>query len=1128
MGSSGTQTSSTVSRPPPEVMNAYRNISDRAFAQADQPYMYYPHLDQLTQPLLNQQGQALGTIDAAQGIPSEYFDIAQQYANAGAAPIMGQIPGLTLANMNPYAAQASEYGINAGQNLSDFATAGGADLSALGRNLGSNIAGYGASAGDDLASFGRSAGQNISQTGMNFAGDIAGYGSGAADEIANYVNRMGGAAPQFEAFSPGAISQYLNPYTQNVVDATARQFAHDNDVQAQGSIGQAIRSGNAFGGDRMGVALSELAGAQKRAQDPVLAGIYERGYGQAVNQFNTGNQAAQQAYGTTVGGLTGARNLGLGAQTAAGNLGTGAVTSGANLGTQAATSGANLGLQGQTAGANLEGQLGTSGLNAATQGQSTGANLGLQGQNLGAQGYGQAQQVALTGAASDASRASNAAQQFAAMGPAEQAAMLQGAQAQFAAYDYPRQLSEQMWKNNYAGFQEARAHPYAMTQFLANTLLGTGANLGGTSTTTQPGQNNTGQYIGAGLTAASMLMGMNRGGRVRTLADGGSAGGNWLDRAPNYLGIRAPIRGGGGMGIPGAPRQGGEKGSGGGSPISDMLRLIPSTRTLQAAKSGIRNWGSMFGGGEGGREGIDPASAGSEGSVPLGLGDIDIDLSGILPMTGALGGWNLGGRVPSYAGGGMAAMADPEMGELMQHVATAADTFRGMRRSMGGVVQMAGAPQGYDEGGGVYDPFAPFEDRWSDAYQPTNVDNVDIVAPDQFNRIDAMADAPMGFDERFPDMEPARQMTLPERDDYVSKHGFPSFSHPDGPAPMADVPLPLPAPRQTADMPPVFRTLGDPEPEVPAYDAERPRGGLQVQNRQIEPQRTLGSEGAGTPADGEAPNKFDQFVNSPWYALMMTGLGMMSSKSPTILGQLGEGSLVGLSSYQAARKMTQEAARIKAQMARDERRQDETERHNRKTENYREKSHEETVTERRERNTRASEDRRLRLRAMDRPGTGPDPEDPNKQVPGTYMFNPETGGWDFNPNMRQTGRTQRTTTPIEIEREARLQATKDTGDPKSIKWERNPAGYAAEFQKNLEKRRQDLQQRYGLPPTPAPISPNMAPSGPAPGPAPKPEAPAAPTSSLGQPKRVASKAEYDALRSGEQYVAPDGTIRTKR
>lgn len=100
------------------------------------------------------------------------------------------------------------------------------------------------------------------------------------------------------AFSADQVGQYLSPYTQNVVDATQRQFNLQN-AQAQTGLKGNLAAAGALGGDRQAVMQAQLAGQQQNAQAPVIAGLYNQGYGQALNEFNQQQGVGLQAQEAT-------------------------------------------------------------------------------------------------------------------------------------------------------------------------------------------------------------------------------------------------------------------------------------------------------------------------------------------------------------------------------------------------------------------------------------------------------------------------------------------------------------------------------------------------------------------------------------------------------------------------------------------------------------------------------------------------------------------------------------------------------------------------------------------------------------------------------------------------------------
>lgn len=89
-----------------------------------------------------------------------------------------------------------------------------------------------------------------------------------------------------------------------------------------------------------------------------------------------------------------------------------------------------------------------------------------------------------------------------------QNAALQGAGAQINAGTLQQQTEQARLDALYKQYLQQQAFPYQQAQWLAGVATGVGSNLGGTSsgTTTGPAPNSTGQWIGAGLSAASLFL----------------------------------------------------------------------------------------------------------------------------------------------------------------------------------------------------------------------------------------------------------------------------------------------------------------------------------------------------------------------------------------------------------------------------------------------------------------------------------------------------------------------------------------------------------------------------------------------------------------------------------------------
>jgi len=199
------------------------------------------------------------------------------------------------------------------------------------------------------------------------------------------INSVNEAAGSFQPFFQGAagatmaglgdlnVEKYMNPYQQDVINATMRQMSQANDLAQSGALGTAISSG-AFGGDRAGIAAANLANQQGMAMGSTLAGLNAQNYDQAL-------AAAQQ----------------------------------------------------------------------------------------------------------EATRYLQGGQQLAGLGSAFQQAGLQGAEAQLNSGTLQQQTEQAGLEALYNQFQQEKAYPFQVAQFLANIAMGTGALSGSTTTTVQPG-----------------------------------------------------------------------------------------------------------------------------------------------------------------------------------------------------------------------------------------------------------------------------------------------------------------------------------------------------------------------------------------------------------------------------------------------------------------------------------------------------------------------------------------------------------------------------------------------------------------------------------------------------------------
>lgn len=129
------------------------------------------------------------------------------------------------------------------------------------------------------------------QAGIGAAESAVGAATPYINSAAQYIDQA--TTPiwgQVQQFSPQAVSQYESPYTNQVVNATEAQLNNQNAIQQQGIVGNAISQG-AFGGDRTAVAQGITAGQQQLNEAPTIANLENQGYSQALQEFNTQQQA---------------------------------------------------------------------------------------------------------------------------------------------------------------------------------------------------------------------------------------------------------------------------------------------------------------------------------------------------------------------------------------------------------------------------------------------------------------------------------------------------------------------------------------------------------------------------------------------------------------------------------------------------------------------------------------------------------------------------------------------------------------------------------------------------------------------------------------------------------------------
>ena len=129
-------------------------------------------------------------------------------------------------------------------------------------------------------------------TGMPYAPQqLAGLSPEQQQAISQATAGVGAYQPYLQAAqqyaAPGGVSQFFNPYENQVVQQTMQDIARAGQMQQQQLGAQAVGQG-AFGGSRAAVAGSELGRATMEQQARSAGQLRQQGYSQA-------QQAAQQA-----------------------------------------------------------------------------------------------------------------------------------------------------------------------------------------------------------------------------------------------------------------------------------------------------------------------------------------------------------------------------------------------------------------------------------------------------------------------------------------------------------------------------------------------------------------------------------------------------------------------------------------------------------------------------------------------------------------------------------------------------------------------------------------------------------------------------------------------------------------
>ena len=103
-----------------------------------------------------------------------------------------------------------------------------------------------------------------------------------------------GGQGQMPQASQSTLNQYMSPYVQNVIQRQQQDASRQAAIAQQAQQAQAAKAG-AFGGSGDYLMRAQAAGNLARQKGDIMASGMQNAYTQALNQFNTEQQARQQA-----------------------------------------------------------------------------------------------------------------------------------------------------------------------------------------------------------------------------------------------------------------------------------------------------------------------------------------------------------------------------------------------------------------------------------------------------------------------------------------------------------------------------------------------------------------------------------------------------------------------------------------------------------------------------------------------------------------------------------------------------------------------------------------------------------------------------------------------------------------
>ena len=154
------------------------------------------------------------------------------------------------------------------------------------------------------------------QMGASGLGAYAPFFQSAAGAMGTGLGTIGQGAQTLagstRSFDPASVSQFMNPYTEDVIRQSEKDIARLGTKQQQGLSDQAVQAG-AFGGGRQAIGSAEIGRNVLDQQARTGAGLRAQGYQQAMGQAQSAfeNQQRRQQQASQIFGGLGQAQAGL-------------------------------------------------------------------------------------------------------------------------------------------------------------------------------------------------------------------------------------------------------------------------------------------------------------------------------------------------------------------------------------------------------------------------------------------------------------------------------------------------------------------------------------------------------------------------------------------------------------------------------------------------------------------------------------------------------------------------------------------------------------------------------------------------------------------------------------------------